>query len=317
MLNFGIIGLNEGNGHPYSYSAVFNGYNESALKEECTFEIIKEYLIEHHSNQKFIPNAAISHIWTQDRKLSESVARIANISTVVDDPEDMIGEVDAIIFARDDIWNHWEMAKPFIEAGLPIYMDKVMAHNSDDLDKFIAATGADYPIMTASSFRFSPEVEKARKELDLSKVKTIHAMSPCIWVRYAAHLLDPICSLFGYDIKTVNNLGTEKASTVFIEYNDDLTVTAQVIDGIALPLEFRCFSESGIAPYTVQYTDPTLKSYFTSIYKMLQEFTRVVECKDFSSAGFEQSVLLNKLTIAGLPPKTRQGAKRNVTIMAN
>lgn len=305
MLKFGIIGLNEGNGHPYSYSAVFNGYNESALVQECSFDIIRKYLTEHHRNQEFIPNAVISHIWTQDQKLSESVARIANIEKVVDDPEQMIGEVDGIIFARDDIWNHWEMAKPFLKAGLPIYMDKVMAHNNESLDKFIAATGANYPIMTASSFRFSPEVEKARNELNLTKVKTIHAISPCIWVRYAAHLLDPICSLFGYDIKSINNFGTEQASTAFIEYNNGLTVSAQVIDGIALPLEFRCFSESGIGPYTVQYTDPTLESYFISIYKMLQEFTRMVECKDFSSAGFEQSVLLNKLIIAGLPPEAK------------
>ena len=301
MLNFGIIGLNEGNGHPYSYSAVFNGYNENALEQECPFEIITKYLKEHHRNREFIKDALVTHIWTQNRKLSESVARISGIANIVDNPEEMIGKIDALIFARDDIWNHWPMAKPFIDAGLPIYMDKVMAHNCEDLDKFIAATGPGYPIMTASSFRFSPEVEKARRELDLTKVKTIHAISPCIWVRYAAHLLDPICSLFGYDIKSIKNLSTEKASTVFIEYKNGLTITAQVIDGIALPIEFRCFSESGIAPYTVQYTDSSLKSYFTSICGMMQEFTRMVKSKDFSAAGFEQSVALNKIIIAGLP----------------
>ena len=305
MLNFGIIGLNEGNGHPYSYASVFNGYNEKALDEECPFEIIKQYLKEHHGKKEFIPNARITHIWTQDRLLSESVARIANIDHVTVNMEDMIGEVDAVIFARDDIWNHWKMAKPFIDAGLPMYMDKVMAHNNETLDEFIAATGPDYPIMTASSFRFSPEVDKARKEIDLSQVKTIHAISPCIWIRYAAHLLDPICSLFGYDIKSVKNLNAGEGTTVFIEYNNDLTVTAQVIDGIALPIEFRCFSGNGVKPYAVQYTDPSLKSYFTSICKMLQEFTRMVECEDFSSAGFEQSVQLNKWIIAGLSPSTQ------------
>ena len=305
MLKFGIIGLNEGNGHPYSYASVFNGYNESALERECPFEIIIKYLNEHHRNREFIPDAKVTHIWTQDGALSESVARIANISDVVAEPEEMIGKIDALIFARDDIWNHWSMAKPFIDAGLPIYMDKVMAHNSEHLDKFIAATGPDYPIMTASSFKFSPEVENARRKLDLTKVRTIHAISPCIWIRYAAHLLDPICSLFGYDIKSVRNLGTEETSTVFIEYNNGLTVIAQIIEGIALPLEFRCFSRSGIAPYNVQYTDPTLKSYFTSIYKMLEEFTRMVKSGDFSSAGFEQSVLLNKFIIAGLPPEIK------------
>lgn len=301
MLKFGIIGLNEGNGHPYSYASVFNGYNEEALEKECPFEIIKQYLRQHHRNQEFIPDAKVSHIWTQDRELSESVARIAKIDNVVDNMEDMIGEVDAVLFTRDDIWNHWEMAKCFIDAGLPIYMDKVMAHDSETLEKFICATGPDYPIMTASSFRFSPEVEKVRNELDLSKVKTIHAISPCIWIRYAAHLLDPICGLLGYDIKSIQNLGDEKSSSVYIEFESGLTVFAQVIEGIALPLEFRCFSESGIEPYAVQYTDPTLKSYFTSIYLMMEEFTRKVKENDFSAKEFAESVKLNKIIIAGLP----------------
>ena len=32
MLKFGIVGLNAGNGHPYSFSAVFNGYDPEALE---------------------------------------------------------------------------------------------------------------------------------------------------------------------------------------------------------------------------------------------------------------------------------------------
>ncbi len=36
MLKLGIMGLNEGNGHPYSFAAIFNGYDEGALAE-CPF----------------------------------------------------------------------------------------------------------------------------------------------------------------------------------------------------------------------------------------------------------------------------------------
>ena len=299
MLNLGIIGLNEGNGHPYSFSAVFNGYHEAALDTECPFEIIRQYLKAHHRNREFIADARVTHIWTQDRSLSESVARVSNIGQVVDRAEDMIGKVDGIIFARDDIWNHWEMAKPFLEAGLPIYMDKVMGHTLHTLDRFIAASGPAYPIMTASSFRFAPEVEKARRTLDLDKVKTIHAISPCIWIRYAAHLLDPICSLFGYDIDRVQNFGVNKSDSVFIRYKSGLTVIVQVIENIALPLEFRCFSEKGIPPYCVQYTDPTLESYFLSICRMMQTFAAKVKANDFPAKEFEQSVLLNRLIVGG------------------
>jgi len=31
ILKIGMIGYNDGNGHPYSYSAIFNGYNKKEL----------------------------------------------------------------------------------------------------------------------------------------------------------------------------------------------------------------------------------------------------------------------------------------------
>ena len=102
MLNFGIMGMNEGNGHPYSFSAIFNGYNEDAL-EECPYEAIKIYLPSSHRNEVMIPDARVSHIWTQDREMSESVARVSKIPNIVNKPEDLIGKVVAVILARDDI----------------------------------------------------------------------------------------------------------------------------------------------------------------------------------------------------------------------
>ena len=34
MLRVGILGLSEGNGHPYSWSAIFNGFDKT---KECPF----------------------------------------------------------------------------------------------------------------------------------------------------------------------------------------------------------------------------------------------------------------------------------------
>ena len=59
MLKFGIVGLNAGNGHPYSFSAVFNGYDPEALERYCDYPIIRKYLTTHHCNREFIGNARI------------------------------------------------------------------------------------------------------------------------------------------------------------------------------------------------------------------------------------------------------------------
>jgi len=153
-----------------------------------------------------IKHAQVTHVWTQDRELSESVARISKIPNTIDRYEDFIGEVDAVILARDDPHNHWKMARPFLERGIPIYIDKVLAHNLEDMNKIIDATGGDYPIMAGSSSKYTPNIEKGKKEIaDLSAIRTIHGVSSATWIRYANHLLDGICYLFGTDVATVQN----------------------------------------------------------------------------------------------------------------
>ena len=55
---------------------------------------------------------------------------------VVDAPEDVIGKVDAVIIATDRGDEHVWRAKPFVEAGLPVFVDKPLADNQDDLQQF-------------------------------------------------------------------------------------------------------------------------------------------------------------------------------------
>ena len=311
MLKLGIIGINEGNGHHYSYTAVFNGYNEKTLDEKCPFEIIKKYLKAHHRNQEFIKDTRVTHIWTQDRALSENIASVSNIPYIAGSIEELTENVDAVIFARDDMWNHWKIAEPVIRSGKPLYMDKLLAHNKEELENFIAHTGHDYPLLTASSFRFSQEIEKAKQEIDVSKVRSIHGMSPCIWVRYAPHLLDPIFSLFGRDIESVQNTGTDKADTVNINYKNGLQAVLQVIEGISLPLGFTCYSAGNIPPRQVLYTDADLNSYFNSLVNMMASFTDMVRNGN-KNVLFEDTVFLNRVVLAGI--ESRENNNRKIKI---
>ena len=40
-LRLGVLGLSEGNGHPYSWSAIFNGYDPQAMAS-CPFPDIPD-----------------------------------------------------------------------------------------------------------------------------------------------------------------------------------------------------------------------------------------------------------------------------------
>ena len=92
MLNLGIIGMSPGNGHPYSWSAIFNGYNKEKMAE-CPFPVIPEYLVERKPEDFGIDGAKVTHIWAQDREISRHVAESSLIPNVVENMNDMISEI--------------------------------------------------------------------------------------------------------------------------------------------------------------------------------------------------------------------------------
>ena len=51
-----MIGSTIGNGHPYSWSAMFNGYNRELMTKECPFAGIPAYLNKQPADTLTIPN---------------------------------------------------------------------------------------------------------------------------------------------------------------------------------------------------------------------------------------------------------------------
>ena len=141
MKKIGIIGINEGNGHPYSMSAMFNGYNPKALRDLCPFKLIKEYLPRDHRNEFLIDDAKVTHIWTQNEKESINISKVSNIPNIVPNYLDLIGKVDAVIIARDDIENHFKYIVPFLEERIPLFVDKQLVKNKSELNKLIDIMG--------------------------------------------------------------------------------------------------------------------------------------------------------------------------------
>ena len=71
-LKFGIIGISEGNGHPYSWSSIFNGFDPVTIKQSG-FPVIEKYLSERIYPDDFIQTANVTHIWTQNIEISRKI----------------------------------------------------------------------------------------------------------------------------------------------------------------------------------------------------------------------------------------------------
>lgn len=189
----GIVGISEGNGHPYSWSAIFNGFNKLEM-EKCPFPIINEYL-----NKKTFPSdflgelARVTHVWTQDKIQSEQIAKASKIDFVADSMDELIKNVDAVLFARDDAQNHLKMVSPILEAGLPVFIDKPLAFEVKDAVKMFKSQLYESQIFSCSSLRYASELILSEKEkLEIGDIRLIEGTVMKKWENYGIHILEPI-----------------------------------------------------------------------------------------------------------------------------
>ena len=75
-LRIGILGMTEGNGHPYSWSAIFNGFNKAEMAK-CPYPVIPVYLGKQPPENFGIPGARITCICCTGWQTREEAERIA------------------------------------------------------------------------------------------------------------------------------------------------------------------------------------------------------------------------------------------------
>lgn len=197
-----MIGISEGNGHPYSFPAIFNGYDEQGMAESG-WPNIHAYLKARDICDFGIPGAYVTHIWTQDIIESQKIAKASNIFHIVPHYTQMIEEVDGVIIGRDDWHSHRQIATPFLEAGKYVFIDKPLSLEPDDLVYFhpFLEKGK---LMTSSGIRYSPELDILKRDLpDFGKIKLIKGTVVKSWEKYAIHMLEGIFSVIPFEVLTI------------------------------------------------------------------------------------------------------------------
>lgn len=274
-LNLGIIGLSEGNGHPYSWSAICNGYN-SELMKKCPFESIPNYLEQQDFPKDQISDAKVTHIWTQSKKISKIIAETCFIDNIVEKYENMIGKVDAILLARDDAEKHYEMSKPFLEAGLPIFIDKPLARTFVEAKKILNSEIYKGQIFTCSALKYAKEFNHNLDDIDIGKIKKIDAKISKDWEKYSIHIIEPLINLIpnrgklkNYDFKRIGDISSLKLK---YENIDDISIST--LGKIKVEPEINIIGEKDSIKMV-------FKDTFFAFKYALNEFINSVNSKNF------------------------------------
>ena len=220
-IRLAILGQTPGNGHPYSWSAMFNGYDRKLMSEECPYPGIPAYLNKEPEGFQ-IPDAKITHICTTGEGdfTAEHVARCSLIPNVVSEPEDVIGEVDAVIVATDIGSEHVRRCRPFIEAGLPVFIDKPMVDKAEDLATFNRWVEEGRALMSSSSMRYTKEFLPYRLSTNnLGKLRFGSITTSKKWETYGIHALEAIYPIFGPGFISARNTGTRERNVVHFTHS--------------------------------------------------------------------------------------------------
>ena len=302
MLKLGIIGMSEGNGHPYSWSAIINGDFNRKEMDDCGFAGIPIYL-EANSDTLGINDAQVTHIWTQDWNLSEHIAKASIIENVVDSMEDMIGNVDGVLLARDDPENHVAMAKPFMDANVPIFIDKPLASSTKDLAYFAEQNKNGKLFMSSSSMRYSSECRAMKTELkSLGEIELATVVGKKDWVKYGVHMLEALFALLDDPkVVSVQNVGKSGQDIVLIQFENGLLATVHLFMDIAATFQLTIFGRDG-------WRLVDIKNSYSMFKENINEFIRSVQ-EGQSRLPFEKTENIIRTLIAAKESLQLNGKK--------
>lgn len=282
-IKLGVLGLSDGNGHPYSWSAIFNGYNPEAM-ESCGFPVIPRYLEQQQWPKSRISGAEVISVWTQDEKLSHKIAKAAKIPKVLARSEDMIGEVDAVLLARDDAECHLKFAAPFLEAGLPLYIDKPIALSMADLENLYELEQYPGQIFTCSALRYSQELMLSQQDRDeIGEIRQITAFTPKSWNKYAVHIIEPVLNMLPeFDLPLSfsggisNRLHDDTTGSLIVNWRSGVqTAFFAVGDGVS-PISIRIVGTRG-------HKDLVFRDSFTAFKTALEMFVEGIRNQSVTS----------------------------------
>lgn len=306
-IRLGILGMTEGNAHPFSWSAMINGYDKEEMYR-WTHELyptIPVYLGKQPEETFGIPGVQVTHVCFTgyaDREMAENCARAARIPNVVTDPEEMIGHVDAIICATDIGAEHVERCRPFIEAGLPVFIDKPLTDNEKDLQTIVSWVDNGAHIMSSSSLRYNKSLEIFYKNhYELGQIRYILSPMAKYWETYGMHALEQIFPLLGQGFEWVQNMGTYEKPMVHLHHQNGCDVDMPMGYG------FQMNGVTILAEHSAK--NITDSDSFYAFKKQLEMFVNYLRTGE-EEYPFGDTIEMAKIIIAGI--KSREEGGRRV-----
>ena len=162
--------------------------------------------------EKKFPGAEIRYVWGETEEFAKIAMQKGSIPNMVKDPKEMLGKIDALIVDHRHPKYHLEAARPFVEAGIPTFIDKPFCYRLSEGKEFLAmARERGTPVTSFSSIAQSAATFDIKKQVqEMGEVNNVVSFGPAAFDSqyggiffYGVHLVQPLMFIFGEDVEKV------------------------------------------------------------------------------------------------------------------
>ncbi|MDI9586447.1 MAG: Gfo/Idh/MocA family oxidoreductase [Acidobacteriota bacterium] len=168
----------------------------------------------------------------EQAKIDEYVEKLRGWGVeIVEKPEDLLEMgLDGVCIEAVDGSVHLERARPFLEAGMPLYIDKPFTTSSADAKEILRlARENNVPVFSTSSLRFGLEVVEVLEDAEGKYGKVIgancwspaslHDRNPGLF-HYGIHAVEPLFTLMGAGCDYVHTIWQDGAEVTVGVWDD-------------------------------------------------------------------------------------------------
>ena len=242
-------------------------------------------------------------VYSDDVTASEKLNQTFGVP-IMEDYRDAVGKIDGLVITARHGDNHYKYAEPYIDSGIPMFIDKPITVSEDEAVTFMRQLMAKgIRISGGSSLKQDSVVQQLRSEAENSEGGSTvggYVRAPYQsenpyggFFFYAQHLVEIVCEIFGrFPISVTAKKNGSQINVLFHYENYDCV-------GLFCDknyLYYACrMAESGASSHTIVSTGDWNYKEFKEFYGILSGEDQKIGYDEFISPVFIMNAILRSL----------------------
>lgn len=184
--------------------------------------------------EKKFPGLEVKYVWGETDDFAAKAMKAGNIPIQVKDTQEMLGKINALIVDHRHAKFHLEAARPFIEAGIPTFIDKPFCYRAVEGKEFLElARKKGTPVSSYSAIAHTDGTFELKEKI--KSIKDLHQVV-CTGTAdldseyggiffYGVHIIEPLMYVFGEDITEVKVTRNHHQGTANLRFASGLFAT--------------------------------------------------------------------------------------------